>query len=332
VLFDKNTLAAAGSSILAGFFRASLKLCVAVIALALAAPTSPSSATENIVYVSTTGDDGNPCTATQPCADITGALTTGGATTTGGSVQVVCLDGTANNGAAFGPGASNTVIDVDCPKGFAGGFQFGTEATNTTVRLRHLGLKGIGPASGEFIFGGNGTVILEECVFTDAGATALVFVPNGPLNLVVRNSLISNNAVGVLLQPQSGASIQATFDHVTIDRNNGGGIKADATNGLIDLDVNDSVISNNAGNGINAVAGGSSQAMVSIKNGIIAKNGAAGVQANGANAGVLLATTLLDQNAAGALVIVSGGNVLTYGNNQIVGSQGSNFSGTAMLK
>jgi hypothetical protein len=71
---------------------------------------------------------------------------------------------------------------------------------------------------------------------------------------------------------------------------------------------------------------------VSIKNSIIARNGVAGVRANGATAGVLIATTLLDQNTTGALSVLKGGNIFTYGNNQVVGSQGSNFTSTAALK
>jgi hypothetical protein len=60
---------------------------------------------------------------------------------------------------------------------------------------------------------------------------------------------------------------------------------------------------------------------VSIKNSLIARNGVAGVQANGASAGVHIATRLLDQNAAGATTVVNGRNLFTYGN--IVGSLGS---------
>jgi hypothetical protein len=38
---------------------------------------------------------------------------------------------------------------------------------------------------------------------------------------------------------------------------------------------------------------------------------------------------LLDSNTAGATSVVSGGRLLTYGNNHIVGSAGSGFTGTA---
>jgi hypothetical protein len=101
---------------------------------------------------------------------------------------------------------------------------------------------------------------------------------------------------------------------------------------VVDLDISDSEISNNAGNGINAVGAGANQNMVSIRNSVIARNGVAGVQSNGASAGVLVATTLLDQNVAGALSVVADGNLVTYGNNNIVGLQGSSFTGTATLK
>jgi hypothetical protein len=43
---------------------------------------------------------------------------------------------------------------------------------------------------------------------------------------------------------------------------------------------------------------------------------------------VIAQTTLLDQNVAGA-TSVSGGHILTYQNNSIIGSAGSGFTGTA---
>jgi hypothetical protein len=79
--------------------------------------------------------------------------------------------------------------------------------------------------------------------------------------------------------------LSAVFDHVTIFSNAGGGIRIDTTNAPVTVDITDSVISNNAGNGINVVGGAGGPAMLSIHNSVIAKNGSAGVQANGATAG-----------------------------------------------
>jgi hypothetical protein len=72
--------------------------------------------------------------------------------------------------------------------------------------------------------------------------------------------------------------------------------------------------------------------MVSISRGVIAKNGAVGVEVNGATAGVMIDTTLLDSNATGATLVGSGGHILTYGNNRIVGAPGSGFTGPAALQ
>ena len=149
---------------------------------------------------------------------------------------------------------------------------------------------------------------------------------------MIRNSRISNNASGMVLKPAAGGSINATLDHVTITGNTGGGIKIDTTNGPVTMDITDSVVSNNGANGINAVGNAGGQTMVSIKNSVIAKNGLVGVQANGANAGVLVQTTLLDQNVAGATSVVNGGHISTYGNNSIVGRAGSGFTGSASLQ
>ena len=50
------------------------------------------------------------------------------------------------------------------------------------------------------------------------------------------------------------------------------------------------------------------------------------------NAAALIDTTLLDGNTAGATSVVGGGRLLTYGNNRIVGSAGSGFTGSAALQ
>jgi hypothetical protein len=118
---------------------------------------------------------------------------------------------------------------------------------------------------------------------------------------------------------------------VTIAGNSGGGIRLDATNGAVTADVTDSVITNNAGNGLSAT-GGAGAAMLSIHNSVIANNGAAGVNATGTNGAVLVDTTLLDSNGTGATSVASGGRIVTYGNNRIVGPAGSGFTGTASLQ
>lgn len=286
-----------------------------------------------ITYVSSTGSDSNPCTAAQPCATLQQAifqLDSGGG-------QVSCLNAPGLDDSIGVTVGFSQRVTIDCSGLLItnGGSPLGgiSLAGNKPVKIRNLtitGLSGGFPAIGAFA-GAGGNMIIENCVVENFDSQPLDIEPNGPLNLVIRNTRISNSAAGILLSPQAGGSIKATLDHVVITGNGGGGIKADSTNGVVNLDLSDSEISNNSGNGINAVAG-ANQNIVSIKNSVIARNGAAGVQANGANAGVLLQTTLLDQNVAGATSVVSGGNMFTYGNNSIVGSAGSGFNHTAGLQ
>jgi hypothetical protein len=129
----------------------------------------------------------------------------------------------------------------------------------------------------------------------------------------------------------AGGSIKASLDHVVVTDKAGGGIKTDSANGLVDLDISDSEFSNNPGNGINLV-GSANQNMLNLSRMVIAKNGTAGLQANGATTAALVDTTLFDTNTSGATSVVGGGHVLTYGNNRIVGSSGSGFTGPATLQ
>jgi hypothetical protein len=312
--------------------RSAARVCIVILAIVLPIPTAHAQPPATFAYVSATGN-GNCTSATQPCSSLNQAINAsiGG---TGGNGQIICLSPvnlTALGQATLFTFASQT-LTMDCPVGaYLTSMDWTTGATSSTTKLRNVTFTNLGPDSAINFFG-NGTLILENCVFEEAGAIALDIEPNGPLNVVIRNSRISNSGSGILIKPAASGSVNATLDHVTITGNAGGGVKIDTTNGAVTLVVTDSVVSNNAGNGINAVGGVGGQNMVSIKNSVITKNGSAGVQANGANAGIMIATTLLDQNAAGALSVVNSGNLLTYGDNSIVGTQGSAFTGTAPLQ
>jgi hypothetical protein len=198
------------------------------------------------------------------------------------------------------------------------------------ITLRHLTF--ISTATAISVLG-NGTLILEDCIIQNNSGTALNINPDGALNLVIRNSRISNNASGVLLKPAAGGSINATFDHVTIAGNSGGGIKADSSNGPVTLDIFDSNISENGANGLNISSGtGTQNDMVSITRSTIAKNGLVGIQTGGSNGAVMLNASVLDGNANGATLLVGAGRILSYGNNSIIGAAGSGFSGSLGLQ
>jgi hypothetical protein len=303
------------------------KLFAIAVALTAFLPVAPLFAANIVAWISSTGSDSNPCTAALPCATFFQAINSIGAGLNG---QVNCLPsvGTAGSNLFF-----SVSVTIDC----AGVYEASTPnegalvpgGTNQVVKIRNLTISGSTGGWPAMKFIGSGTLIIENCAFENMSGIALDIEPNGPLNLVVKNSRISNNAAGVLIKPAGGGSVTATFDGVTIDDNSGGGVKTDTTNGSVTVDISNSTISKNAGNGMNAVGGAGGTNMLNIRNSVIALNGTAGVQANGANAAALIDMTLLDSNASGALTTINGGRLLTYGNNHIVGSAGSGFTGTA---
>ena len=299
--------------------RTTARLCIAAAAAAAALPAAPSYAAQNTAYVSPTGS-GSQCTATQPCATVGVALTN-----ISPPLRVVCVNGAAPDASSQSLFFSVIQVDIDCPQGAIGQLSF--PGSSVTVRIRHFGFTNNNNPT-HISFTGGGTLILEDCYFEDAPDAALDLEPNSPLNVVIKNTRISNNGGGILLKPNGGGSIKATLDHVTITNNTAGGIRTDSTNGVVNLDVSDSEISHNGANGINAI-GGTNQNIVSVKHSVIAQNGDAGLQSNGANAGILVSATLLDQNAAGATLVVGGGNLFSYGDNDVVGPIGSGFTGTA---
>jgi len=312
-----------------------VKLCFAIIAVAIGLSAQPASA-GNISYMSATGG-GATCSATTPCNSFLNAI----AAMLPSSGRILCLDPTAVAESIVFTG-SNVAFDIDCPaaswtneSGSLGQpiLKLSGGGPNVTMTFRNMAFNGVNGATSAVKVGseGAGTLIFENCTFTNFSSPALDIEPNDAYNLVVTNSRISNSGSGVLIKPAAGGIVNATFNHVTITNNGGGGIKSDTTNGPVTNDIKDTVISYHGGNGINALGGAGGDNIVSIKNSVIARNGAVGVQANGVSAGVLVATTLLDQNSAGATSVVSGGNMFTYGNNDIVGPIGSGFTATASL-
>ena len=305
------------------------RVAFVVIATTVCLPIAASRAqTYNFAYVSDTGT-GSACTVAQPCGSLGSAF----AALDGNNGRIVCLSPVnfTSQGAASSPNTSNQTVEIDCPAGmYSEGIFWASNVSNVTLKVRNVAFTNLGNASAIGFFGGGGTLILENCVVEASITTALDIEPTGALNLVIRNSRISNNASGILLKPAAGGSIKATLDHVVITGNSGGGIKSDSTNGIVNLDITDSEISNNAANGINLV-GSANQNMLNLSRTVIAKNTLTGLQTNGASAAALVETTLFDTNASGATAVVNGGRILTYGNNRTVGSPGSGFTGTAPL-
>jgi hypothetical protein len=291
-------------------------------------PVAPVHAVSLLTFIASNGSDANPCTAAQPCATFNQAFSVG----SGG--QITCLNPTGFPLSQTSFGLASFSLTIDCPGTIVPGTGFGLEflAANQVIKIRNLTFDGTltdgGPA---ILVTGGGTMIFENCIFENLTGNGIVIEPTSALNLVIKNSRISNNAAaGVLIKPASGGSVTATFDGVTITKN-AGGLKTDSTNGSVTVDIFNSTINKNANNGVVALGGAGGQNMVTLKSDVIASNGQAGIEASGASAAVLVNNAVLDSNTGGATSAVSGGRILTYGNNSTIGPAGSGFTGTAPL-
>jgi hypothetical protein len=292
----------------------SISASLVALAVVVFLHTQPVMAASLFIAASGTG---SACTQSAPCGASTAV------NTANPHDEISCADSSNNT-----LGAIIQSVTIDCA-GTAGSINGAIHITDgSVVTLRNLTLRSVSSA----IILDNGTVILDNVHITGSLGNAILAEPSAPSTMIVRNCVIDYGGAGVLLKPGAGGSLSARFDHVTIAANSGGGIKIDTTNGPVTVDVTDSEISSNAGNGLNAVGGAGGQVMLSISRSVIAKNGSAGVQANGANAGVMIDTTLLDSNAAGATSIINGAHILTYSNNRIVGTAGSGFTGPTALQ
>jgi Right handed beta helix region len=258
---------------------------------------------------------GSSCSQSAPCALPT-AISQADAKS-----EISCGDSSDNISATI-----SKSLTIDCA-GTTASLNTITVTNGATVVLKNFTVWNIDNG----IILQSGTVILENIHIIGAFADAILAQPTSASTLIVKNSVFDTGGAGVSIKPGTGGSLSARFDHVTI-AGNGGGIKIDTSNGPVTVDITDSEISSNAGNGLNAVGGAGGPAMFSISRSVIAKNGAAGVQVNGATAAVMIDTTLLDSNASGATTIINGGHILTYGNNRIVGNVGSGFTGPAALQ
>jgi hypothetical protein len=318
--------------------RNATQFALLVTILAFATPVQ--AATQSIsAWVSGTGNDGNQnsgCPRTAPCQTLTSALI---AVFPGGTIS--CADPTFT---PPGPLTISKSVTIDCSGSISfgdgvspdGGNGINISTAGVEVTLRGLDIQGVAlnstPPVGVNITAA-AIVRLENCKISGFGNAGIKVAPSaGNVTVKIQDSTISANGSGVLVAPTGSGSASMSIERSRIENNGGGGVKTDTTSGAINTSISDSSVSFNTGNGVNVVSGSGAQNMLSLTRDIIALNGTAGVQTNGGTSAALIDTTLLDSNTTGATEAVAGGILLTYGNNRIIGLQGSGFTGSSPLE
>ena len=204
-------------------------------------------------------------------------------------------------------------------------------AAGGVVILRNLRINGAGGPTGVSILAA-AKVVIEKCDifgFT-TGAAVLASVSTGTLQLKLQELTLNNNGGGITIKPSGGATVNAAVERTRIDGNTGAGMRVDGTGGgSSNVAVTDSSLSLNGSNGLNAVSGASGNVKVDLTRDVMANNGGAALQSNNSSGGTSTMTvgqSMLSNNAS-AWSIVSSGQLLSYGNNQVTGPVGTGPTG-----
>jgi hypothetical protein len=257
------------------------------IGLLLCLHVTPAQAQNFVSWVASNGA-GVACTRAAPCATFALAHNV---TDAGGTIR--CVDS-----ASFGPVTITKSVTINCT---------GTNA----------GILGFG-GNGVTINGAGIDVTLRGLSIESGGDSGVQFTNGSALH--IEDCRISRLDTGILIRPSGSTSVRAVLNRVTLEKNSGAGINANGgfSTGSIVVQVRDSVVAR-SGSGIVAVtSGGQAFTAVVVDRTSSLLNGS-GILAQGASAVVHIGNSTVIGNAFG-LNVQSGGQILSYQNNQASGN------------
>jgi hypothetical protein len=193
---------------------------LAALILCLGYGTASAQATRT--WVSGVGDDANPCSRTAPCKTWAGAISK-----TAAAGEIDCLDP-----GGFGAVTITKSIMLACQAGTGGVTVAGTYgivvsvSDGSFVTLKGLDINGAGPlgaSHGGVFMAGGGSLTIEDCFiygFQGAGTGYGVYV-NGTTgaHVLIENTRIRNNLVGVYVLPQSGVPNWVIIERSVVESN-----------------------------------------------------------------------------------------------------------------
>jgi hypothetical protein len=300
------------------------------ILLALALQAAPAHAANARSWVSANGSDLNPCTRASPCQTFQRAHDQ---TNAGGIIN--CL-----NEGSFGVLVIDRSITIDCTgvsaaiTALLGSTAVTIDTPGVVVTLRGLMIDGADAGDVGISFRRGSVLQVHRCRITgfrggSSGAGIKFSPPAGFTGkLYVADSVINNNGLpeadsgGIIVQPMgSGAGARVVINRVHLHNNVHGMLANGSTStGVISAQVRDSVSAANVRNGISSYTDDfNATTSVSVDSTSSVFNGTFGVLAQSSSAFVLLAAAMVSSNTTGKAVL-TGGTLLSYGNNHLAGN------------
>ena len=292
-------------------FVAAASAAFAPVALAQASRT----------WVSGVGDDVNPCSRTAPCKTFAGAISK---TAAGGEISV--LDPGGYGGVTItksitinGRGTLSSIL----VSGTAG-ITINAGA-NDVVFIRGVEINGVGTGTNGINFVAGGALHVEDCDIYGFSAEGINFTPTASSELYVNNTTLRNNAVGaVYVHPGASGNAFVAIGNVQMV-GNGRGLRVE--DGAVVL-VKNSVAAGGSTTGFN-VATVSRAATLTLDGTASTNNTTSGIRSVGPLSSVRITGTTVVDNGEIGLASVSGGNIISFGNNRVFGNTGGNGAPTA---
>jgi len=266
-------------------------------------------------FVSTSGNDFNPCTRTAPCRTF---ATASAATPLGG--EVVVLD--SGDYDAFTITRSVSIVapagvHAGIPVASGNGINVATFGPATVV-LRGLTITNQG-SFGDGIEFTNGTALrVENCVVNgfSGGNGLLQSSPNS--HMVLKDSVFRDNSEAIRVWPASGAA-QATVEQVRMEGGSIGLLAGPASR----VTVRNSVGANTSGAGFFAFSfGPAARAELNIETCLATDNGGVGIEGSGSSGSttIRVSNSTVTGNGIGLLNFISSAVILSRGNNTVQGN------------
>jgi hypothetical protein len=281
----------------AGDFDDTLRRLLAMFAIMLAAFLyAPSAqAQQPRTWISSHGDDANPCSIIAPCRTFMGTMNK---TAAGGEIDV--LD--PNGGGTFSVFKSIT-IDGGNGQGanVTANLVNGVVINAGTVILRNLRINGIGTGLDGITIKATAKVLIENCeIYGFASNGIVIDISTGTAQVVINNTRVFGNGQG--------------------------GIQIKPTGGTTTVSLRDVLISGNGfGIGLDTSGGGTGSVMVERTN--ASENTGNGIQVTGTGAVLQINNSEIQHNATG-VNIASNSDVRSFQNNVIAQNGTTNVVGT----
>jgi hypothetical protein len=291
-------------------------------------PAAPAQAQSIRTFVSTAGSDNPSCSLASPCRHFSAAVA---ATAVGGEVDAL-------DPGAYGSFTISQAITIE-GQGWSyvaspsnGNAITITAGSGDNIKIHGVSLNGVGTTnSNGIVFNAGGSLIVTDCVAQNfngthtAGNGILIQPTSDPVNFAITNTIVSNNAIGIVYQPPSGsATANGVIDHV-VATNNSYGIVVNTFSGggSTTVAISNSIASNNGNTGID-IGNESSALAVSIDN-TSSNSNATGVYAFGTPKVSLGRSVITANTGDGILNNTSPNTFYSYQDNRI-NLNGTNIS------